>query len=31
MNLDRINELQKFVQDFNAQLEDAYKRHKEVN
>ena len=30
MNFDRINELQRFVREFNAQLEEAYKRHEEV-
>lgn len=30
MNFDRINELQKFVHDFNAQLEEAYKKHEQV-
>jgi len=30
MNVERINELKRFVEDFNAQLEEAYKRHEEV-
>jgi len=30
MNVDRINELKRFVEEFNGQLEDAYKRYEEV-
>lgn len=31
MNVDRLNELKRFVEDFNSQLDQAYKRYDEVN
>lgn len=30
MNVDRINELEKFADDFNKKLEEAYKNYEEV-
>jgi len=30
MNVERINELKRFVEEFNGQLEEAYKRYEDV-
>jgi hypothetical protein len=30
MNVERINELKRFVEEFNGQLEDSYKRYDNV-
>lgn len=30
MNNERISELKKFVEDFNSQIDDAYKRYENV-
>ncbi len=30
MNVERINELKRFVEEFNGQIEEAYKRYEEV-
>ncbi len=30
MNVERINELKRFVEEFNGQLEESYKKHEEV-
>ena len=30
MNFERINELEKFADEFNKKLEDAYKNHEDV-
>jgi len=30
MNTDRLNELKKFVEDFNGQLEESHKRYEMV-
>jgi hypothetical protein len=31
MNVERINELEKFADEFNKKLEDAFKNYEEVN